>query len=64
MTDAGLAHLPQLQKLKILDLDQTKVTPAGVKQLQQSLPNLEVRGTPSPAPPSPPDTRGTDIKKG
>ena len=42
VTDAGLVHLKGLTKLEVLVLRRTKVTPAGVKQLQQALPNCKI----------------------
>jgi hypothetical protein len=40
--DAGLAHLKGLARLRSLDLENTRVTAEGVKELQQSLPTTEV----------------------
>ncbi len=42
VTDAGLAHLKGLKKLKKLYVWQTGVTEAGAKQLQATLPEVEV----------------------
>jgi hypothetical protein len=39
---SGLAHLKGLTKLSSLELANTQVTDAGVKQLQQALPNLKI----------------------
>jgi hypothetical protein len=36
-------HLKALSKLSSLDLSNTRVTGAGVKNLQQALPNLHLR---------------------
>ena len=43
VSDAGLAHLKGLTKLESLLLYSTKVTNAGVKQLQQALPNCKIK---------------------
>jgi len=42
LTDAGLVHLEGLKNLKMLILIGTQVTPAGVKKLQQKLPNTKI----------------------
>ncbi len=42
ITDTGLIHLKQLVNLKRLDLIGTKVTDAGVADLQMALPNCEI----------------------
>ena len=42
MTDAGLEHLKGLTKLETLNLEQTKVTDAGVKRVQQALPKCAI----------------------
>jgi hypothetical protein len=42
VTDEGLFHLENLPQLKELILSQTKVTPDGVKRLQQALPNCKL----------------------
>ena len=54
VTDAGLAHLKGLQKLKHLYLWQSNVTPAGAETLAKANPELEVDlGIPIPkAPPA------------
>ena len=43
ITDAGLVHLKGLTKLQVLRLAGTKITDAGVAELQQALPNCEIR---------------------
>ena len=42
ITDAGLMHLEGLSNLKHLYLIHTSVTPTGVSQLQQKLPNTKI----------------------
>jgi hypothetical protein len=42
LTDAGLVHLEGLKNLKLLILIGTRVTPAGVKKLQQKLPDTKI----------------------
>ena len=42
ITDAGLVHLKRLTKLQRLVLDFTKVTDAGVADLQKALPNCKI----------------------
>ena len=42
ITDAGLEHLEELKNLEKLILIGTSVTPAGVKRLQQALPNTKI----------------------
>ena len=42
MTDAGLEHLRRLTKLDALWLGRTQVTKAGLKSLQESLPDCEI----------------------
>ncbi|MEC8934783.1 MAG: hypothetical protein VX958_04910 [Planctomycetota bacterium] len=42
VTDADLAHLKELHRLRQLILDETKITPAGLKQFQQAVPNCKV----------------------
>ena len=42
VTDAGLVHLKGLTKLGTLNLTDTKVTAAGVKDLQAALPNCKI----------------------
>ena len=44
ITDEGLKHLRGLKKLKKLYVWQTGVTDAGIENLNQSLPNLEIVG--------------------
>jgi len=43
VTDAGLEYLKGLTPLRILDLDDTKVSVDGVARLQQALPNCGIR---------------------
>ena len=43
ITDAGLVHLQDLTELTQLDLSNTKVTDAGIAELQQSLPNCKIK---------------------
>ena len=50
-TDAGLAQLEGLKKLKSLYVWQTKVTDAGVEKLKKALPQLQIiRGIEEPKP--------------
>jgi hypothetical protein len=42
ITDAGLVHLKGLTKLETLSLNFTKVTDAGVADLQKALPNCKI----------------------
>ena len=42
ITDAGLVHLKRLTRLQRLVLDFTKVTDAGVADLQKALPNCKI----------------------
>ena len=42
MTDAGLEHLKGLMQLQRLVLRNTKVTDAGVRDLQKALPNCKI----------------------
>ncbi|HEV3438242.1 MAG TPA: hypothetical protein VG122_12835 [Gemmata sp.] len=42
MTDMGLKELAQLKKLAVLDLAVTKVTDAGVAELQKALPQCKI----------------------
>ena len=43
MTDAGLKELAPLKNLTSLNLSDTKVTDAGVKELQKALPNCKIK---------------------
>jgi hypothetical protein len=43
ITDAGLAHLSGLTKLRSLSLGGTKVTDAGVRDLRVALPWVQIR---------------------
>ena len=43
MTDAGLKQLAGLKELKLLFLQGTKVTDAGVAELQKALPGCNVQ---------------------
>ena len=43
ITDAGLVHLKGLTKLQELDLHNTKITNAGIADLQKALPNCQIR---------------------
>ena len=43
ITDAGVIELHELTNLKSLDLNQTQTTDAGIKELQDVLPNLSIR---------------------
>jgi hypothetical protein len=43
VTDAGLKQLSGLTKLRTLYLDATDVTDAGARDLQQAVPNLQIR---------------------
>jgi hypothetical protein len=42
ISDAGIAKLQSLKKLNVLDLNNTKVTPAGVAAFQQAVPGCRV----------------------
>jgi len=42
VTDAGLKELKELKSLRSLDLTETKVTAAGIKELQAARPELQV----------------------
>ncbi len=44
VTDAGLQYLICMKKSKALGLARTKVTPAGVRELQKWLPETEISG--------------------
>ncbi|HEV3341171.1 MAG TPA: leucine-rich repeat domain-containing protein [Pirellulales bacterium] len=43
ITDAGLQHLRGLRDLQLLDLRGTRVTDAGMAQLQAAMPNCQIR---------------------
>ena len=42
VSDFGLVHLKALTNLRQLDLDGTKVTDAGVQDLQEALPRVKI----------------------
>ena len=42
ITDAGLAHIKGLTQLQVLNLGGTKITDAGVADLQKALPNCKI----------------------
>jgi len=42
ITGAGLAYLKALKKLKHLDVSGTKVTKAGIKALQDAIPDVKI----------------------
>ena len=42
ITDKGLVHLKGLSKLESLNLNGTKITDAGVKSIQESLPDCKI----------------------
>ena len=44
ITDAGLKYLTSLTRLRDLDLSETAVTPEGIRELQNSLPNTKITG--------------------
>jgi hypothetical protein len=43
VSDAGLVHLAGLTSLKDLKVTRTAVTPAGVAELQEKLPNTAIQ---------------------
>jgi len=43
VTDAGIAKLSTLTKLKTLSVSQTSVTAEGMAALQKALPNVKIR---------------------
>jgi hypothetical protein len=43
VTDSGLKELKELKNLQTLTLFYTKVTAAGLKELMEALPNLEIQ---------------------
>jgi hypothetical protein len=47
VTNAGLVQLKGLSKLTWLNLNNTQVTDAGVRELQESLPNCKINFSPS-----------------
>ena len=46
LTDAGLEHLHKLRRLEEVTLLGTQVTPAGIKRLQDALPECEIECAP------------------
>jgi len=46
ISDACLDIVAGLPNLKLLDVEQTKVTVAGIERLRQMRPNLEIRAHP------------------
>ena len=42
LSDAGLAHLNGLTKLRYIDLTGIQVTQRGVQELQKELPNAQI----------------------
>ena len=47
VTDVGVKELAALQNLNVLTLSGTKVTDAGVKELQKALPKCEIASDPA-----------------
>jgi hypothetical protein len=47
ITDVGLREVAKLKRLSMLDLRNTKVTKAGVAQLQKALPKCKIHSNPS-----------------
>ena len=43
ITDAGMVRLKGLTKLDELNLEETQVTDTGIAELQQALPNCDIR---------------------
>ncbi|HJT33252.1 MAG TPA: hypothetical protein VJ783_14505 [Pirellulales bacterium] len=48
VTDAGLAHLKDLDRLMVLDVRRTRVTETGVNELRKRLPNCMILTEPQP----------------
>lgn len=44
LTDAGLEHLKLHKRLVDIELNETPVTPAGIRDLQKALPNTSISG--------------------
>ena len=42
ISDEGLTHLRTLKRLETLDIRKTRVTAAGVKQLQEAIPDCTI----------------------
>ena len=43
VTDAGLAHLRSLPKLRVLWVKDTRISDEGIRKLQQALPDCEIQ---------------------
>jgi beta-lactamase regulating signal transducer with metallopeptidase domain len=61
VTDAGLEHLRGFNKLELLTLQQAKVTDEAVRELQQALPKLVIRGKPEWAVENPEDAKQISV---